>query len=341
MPYARRTPFGTSYGNVTDEERMNFAGGQNAAALAIQERLAQMQNQTAMRGQDMQRDIAGTFGQRSAHEGGMFDRQAGLAMGLEDKRGATQRDLARINLGPQQTYADIARGEFDEGRGLREAERGLKTGQLAMQRAVQERMMGMLGGAGAGAAGASGAGAASGTGAPAQFSDGDLEMLQVLGGIIGGKGVPDITGQRFQREAMQMEMAERKRRSAQERAQSALQSGDPNAARQIAADAGVSLPLPNIEDYLAQNPSLASGLQSRVKDFYERDISDFSQDPSEGNIQQIQSDRDALVALLVRRGYPQEQAVAIANKYVSDQLGGEAGDWEAEWTQRLRQRLGF
>lgn len=127
MPYDLVTPFGVRPGQVSPEEEFNQRGQQNDAArqaqlAAIQAQLAMAReaNATQRYGIDTGLKQAGTFGERSAAD-----------MGMEKLRQGGALDVARVNMGPNQTYADLARSQYEEGHGLRDMRSQIQQRALA------------------------------------------------------------------------------------------------------------------------------------------------------------------------------------------------------------------
>ncbi len=360
MPYDRVTPFGTQHGLVSQEEQFNQQRAQSDAARQAQ--LAAIQAQLQMHGQS---DATQRYGiDTGLKQMGSYDQRAAHEMGIEGLRGTNQLASDKIRMGPNQAYADIATGEYNDGKPLRD----LKT-QFAVK-----LFGGMLGGAGGAPASApamgpgnalvGGGGAPSAapagkgmydgmmgygsaaprqaTAAPQMGGQDQFERDMMAYSVMNGGQMPDLTKRRFEQQALELELEDRKRNRTDQDIKGYADSGNWAKANELATQSGRPLKNQKIEEFMAaEGATLGGDLTSLSKKFGERDIDDFGADPGEGEMQQIQAERDRLVQILVGRNYPIDQATREANRIIANSLGGEQHDWEADASKQLRGRLGF
>lgn len=176
MPYERVTAFGTTRGNLTDEDRLIASENSQSRSIAAQQ--AALREQIAASAANQGRAIGShekmqglelaDRGVGREHQLDVQDRGHGNALELDDR--ATDRAFAVTDraAAPQKVLADLEVAKHAEGAGLR----GMRT--KLQERVLGEAMNGMPGGA-PGAPTASGA-----AGAPAGGGGGDREMMMYL-----------------------------------------------------------------------------------------------------------------------------------------------------------------
>lgn len=331
MPYDRATPFGTHHGLMSQEEVAgNDAASREAArqaqmaAIQAQMAMSHEANATQRYGIDTGLKQSGTFGERSASD-----------MAMEGLRGTNQANVARINIGPNQTYADIANRQDLEGKPMRD----LKT-QFAQQLFSGMGINGAgapAGGPGMGAGAGAGAGAmpAGGGGAPSSLED----RLMAFSVLNGGQA-PDIAQRDMNRQIQQLQLEELKRGQTKTRQAEQLQV-DPTGAQAASKASGVPLDIPRLEQLMMEHPEMGQQLGQMTNKFVAKDTSVVGWDPTEKDQQDIQVERDRLVQILVGKGYPIDQATREANRVVTQNLGDNQNDVNAGWTQGLRGKLGL
>lgn len=143
MTFSRTTAFGTSYGNVTDDERLQVSQGMNNQNLAAQMQALQMEIADRQAGRQFN---AGENDKTRQHDLGLFDRKAGLDLQLDDRSTARQIGITDRQMAPSLMDAKIREREANVDLPIKEAR-----GQYQLQ-ALKNAMEG------SGAAGAPGSG---------------------------------------------------------------------------------------------------------------------------------------------------------------------------------------
>lgn len=131
MAYDRTTAFGTTYGNLTDEDRQIAA--QNSQATSIAAQRAALQEQIAAQSASQDKGIAANResqgleladrGVGRQHQIGMFDRGAGLQLNLDDRATKRTMDATDRAAAPALVLANLEKDKYAEGAEIR----GLKT----------------------------------------------------------------------------------------------------------------------------------------------------------------------------------------------------------------------
>lgn len=305
MSFTRVTAAGISRGNLTDEEKLRAQQAQNdlQAQLALQEMAARERmhgksDSTQRYGIDQQTAVAGTFGQRAQHEGGMFERQAGLSRDLDAS--ATERafGLADRQMAPAMMGAELAKTKYEDQAGV----------DRYVNQMVLERLKGMNAPAAPAAPGAAPAPAQSG------LSDADVQMFGILAALKGGGSMPDFQTQAMQRQVSQMQLEEMKRNQAKGRALEQRDAGNVDQANALAAAGGVALPRVAAADF-ADRPDYTQALD-RAKG----SIGTFLNDATGGedDVQGIQKIVESAIAALTSKGVDPAEARA----YVLQALKG-------------------
>ncbi len=173
MPYDRVTAFGTSRGNLTDNERMTAQQGQSQAAIDAQMRALQAEINDRQAGRAFQGQEANAD---RSFQGGMFDKNAGLQKDLDASQTARALGVVGAQMGPANSDAAIRKAEFDANAPRR-----------ALQAEVFKQFMPQLTGGGA-PDGAVSQMPPGGTGpaAPRFQVDPDMAMVMAMGGDVGG-----------------------------------------------------------------------------------------------------------------------------------------------------------
>lgn len=308
---------------VPEHERFAYEQrrGQMSDQLAREQLQAYMQDRAAQRQHEV--GMGGSFGQRSALEremGGTFDQRTRSQMDLAALMDRGNTDRARIANEPAMAGIALQGRQYDD-----------LSPAIKARTQAEADLLGIRGNFLKQAMGASAGGGAAGGGAMA-----DPEVQTALMGSVLGTKLPsprEIEMQRLQDQMLREQIA-------RQRAQQAMESGDMDAARKIAAESGVPLPVGRPEDVMAQNPALAQDLAGLTKGFASRDTSMFGWDPTTQDEDAIIAERDRLVQILVGRGVPPDRALAEANRVIVMNLGEDQNDVNAGWIQSLRQRLG-
>lgn len=268
----------------------------------------------------------------------LSDRQSARGQHRQDTANqfAAYADLTKAGWGH-----DDARHASDLESALAIARLQKEPGQLDLRRyeddkAQRDQVMAYLGMTPGGAPAAGGAPA----GAPG-LDHGRLQTIAAFNALTHGGSMPDFQGQDERHELNRMEIDDRKRSGAMARAKQALEVGDIAAAKQISAEAGIPLPIPQIEDYMGEHGGLTAELGNLTDSFATRDTNTTGWDPTEDDIKGILDERQRIVQSLVRHGYSEEQATAEANRAITQKLGSRGNEMNAGWIQELRKRLGL
>lgn len=168
-----------------------------------------------------------------------------------------------------------------------------------------------------------------------------LRQIAIISALRNRQSLPDFTGQDMRNEATELELSDRRRNSARSRMQTALDNGDLDGARRIAEETGESMPVGQIEDFMASNPDLTSDLARMTSDFVKRDASMFGWNPTEDDQAAVRAELDRVVQILVSRGFRPDAAMAEAKRVVRLNLGPDAQDINAGHTSALRQSIGL
>lgn len=167
MPFQHATAFGTSYGNLTDDERLGAQQGMNANAIAAQMAALNAEIADRQAGRSFQ---GGQADKDRAFQGTQFDKGAGLQKDLDAS--ATARAFGTVDrqMGPANIDAGIRQREANVKLPIEEA-RG------AFQLQALKAAMGGMGAGAAGTPGAPGGAAPQGGGL-----DPDATMFMAWGG---------------------------------------------------------------------------------------------------------------------------------------------------------------
>jgi hypothetical protein len=246
MPYDRITAFGTSRGNLSDDERMRAQQGQTQAAIDAQMRALQAEIADRQAGRVFQGDQAN---QDRSFQGGMFDKNAALQTGLD--KSATERALGVAGL---QMRPSTMKAEDDR------ADRQI---DLPVKQAQAQQLLAVINRLGARNAGPAGGMAGAGTPSvdPKEAYQNDLTMLSVLK----GGQMPDFQGQEMRHQIAQMELEQAKRKSASDQAAGYVAAGDIGKAREIAAAAGTPLARVAPAEVAASRPVIQEGMAQIVR----------------------------------------------------------------------------
>lgn len=345
------TPFNGPQGQeiVSDTERFNE--GKRRQSIADQMAAAALTAQLQM------------------HEKDLADRASGRGMELADRQAGREQQGSQFDKGfgltERQTEFDMAQRPLDRAQRLQEitANQAPQMGRLDLEREqfnatnwknemakkYLEKRLGKLTGGGGASVGATGGmpgnalvGAGNETQGPGGGGMGGEDENDLISMIFGGQPMQS----RQQRELGKIQLTEASavqqdnaKRRIREQQQELLDAGLPDAARKL--DPNGSLPIANLDDFVAKNPNLGSELGSQVGKFYAADVGDFDADPGASARQKVVNERNNMVSALTRKGYPYADALRQANRVVLNNLGDEADDWEAENVQLLKQDLGL
>lgn len=145
MPQLTRTfsnPTGTVEATGLDQLEEVRRGRQSSDALAREALAAQMAESAANRQATQQ--IQGTFSDRAGLQDRMLQSQLNAAREQQQLANQGGLDIARVNVGPNQTYADIARDKFYLERGDTEASRRLANAYANAELGLVEGIAGSM-----------------------------------------------------------------------------------------------------------------------------------------------------------------------------------------------------
>ena len=264
MPYDIHTPFGIKPGQVTEAEQLqsNTVARHRAQAMQGDAQAEQMRALRSALGGD-ERDPIGSdpfFADKSAPSGpSLADEQTRAAMSHQREMGQLEdlSNLAARNAARDDGLNATQRGDLNRGR------HGLEMGQMDIQRKAQGELSGLVGGAEQPAAG------------NGPMSEDQLLRMAILGGMAGGKNMPDVGGILSKRsdnrradqthqvtmQELNMRMEEMKQRMAANRAKGYLEAGDPEGAAKAAADGGIPRPRVSSAD-VQSRPEIQAALST-------------------------------------------------------------------------------
>lgn len=308
MPYNHVTAFGTSRGNLSDDERMQAQQGMNSQNIA-----AQMQ---ALNAEIADRQAGRTFqgGQAAADrtfQGGMFDKSAGLQKDLDAS--ATQRALGitGLQMKPSTMAAELEQAKYND---------------TADQRNFRHQMFQKLTANG-------GAGGAPGAATTPGGLDNDAMMFMAMGGNPGEYMAQKRQQMQFDRQHQDAQDAQ-----AMDIGTKLMASENPQAralGAQIAARskngalagmdpqtlaAGLQ-PRLSPMDAVAKNVSIGQGLD---------ELASLAKDTSgkfdtAGGLEQIKTKMATLIKSMTDRGVPPEEASAFLKQELGKRVPKETG----------------
>ncbi len=177
MAYDRVTAFGTTRGNLTDEDRLIASQNSQERGIAAQQAALREQIAATAAGQDKgiaaNRENLGLEladrGVGRGHQTALLDRGHGYNVEMDDRATKRAYDVADRAAAPQKVLADIEKAKWDSGAGMRDFQ----------QRALRQAM----GGAGGQDGGTLMGDAPGGGGAPGPMGgDSELVMYVAMGG---------------------------------------------------------------------------------------------------------------------------------------------------------------
>lgn len=302
MPFDHITAFGTSRGNLSDDERLRaqqaqFQQSQNSQLAALQAEIADRQAGRTFQG--------GENDKLRAFQGGMFDKDAVLQKDLDAS--ATQRALGVVNaqMAPALLGAQDDHSRYTEGLPVRQAE------QAAILKAIN---------------GMSGAGGVPGAAPVSIDQDPDFQKNLTMLSVLKGGSAPDFAKRDYEKQALAMDMEDRKRTRGLDRAMAFRNAGDEEQARAAAIEAGSPLPAVTADAAMAGSPSVANALGSVDAAGKKLSGSNFLfEDPLQNpeRTDPIKNSVAEAIKLLVGRGVKPEEARAFVLKRLKDLAGPE------------------
>ncbi len=327
MAYDRVTAFGTTRGNLTDEDRLIASQSSQERGIAAQQAALREQIAATAAGQDKgiaaNRESLGLEladrGVGRGHQTALLDRGHGYNVELDDRATKRAFEVTDRAAAPQKVLADIEKAKWDSGAGVRD-----------IKSQLQERVLRQaMGGAGGQDGGTLMGDAPGGGGAPGPMG-GDSEMMMYL--AFGGNP-GELANLRRQesrdKTAREDSLNDRdyqtalkllESNNAQARAlgsQMLSKTGRPGAftGQDPKTLENALVPEQAPADAMATSPALSMALDELAKTL----VKDASGDPSQ-TLASAQPMIEALVSKLREKGVPEDEARAHIKKELSTRL---------------------